>query len=297
MTCWPRVVGNTLRDCGDKGISVGEDSAPLIFDTSIEGCAIGIEVKDRSRPLVLHSEVSGCELGLAANLKNWRYGEAGWPLLARSIVQRNQVDWLPEHGARLTLAGSLLGPLAGDELPDASDLEWLLREHGIRARSVRPGRAGAFELAEPLAPLFEQRFAGDFVDPSGGWRRGGGAARVAVREHDLVASFERRRGSLGRPVEWALEDQALAYTLVLELAGEAAAEVELAVTAAAGDVRTSLELDADPARYRLLAVPLPPRRYEGLILSATPTAERSRLRLHSWRVFAWPPAPAGGGGR
>ena len=79
MTCRPTILGNVIRECADKGISVGENATPLIANNEIVGCDIGIEVKDGSRPLILHGELRGNRIGLLARRKNWRYTTGGWP--------------------------------------------------------------------------------------------------------------------------------------------------------------------------------------------------------------------------
>jgi parallel beta-helix repeat protein len=102
MTCWPRVIGNTIVDSDDKGISVGEDSEPFVFSNTIDGCDRGIEAKDRSAPIVLHTSITHCNRGIYAHIKNWRYGEAGWPKLVLSVVRDNKSDYVVQNGAKRT---------------------------------------------------------------------------------------------------------------------------------------------------------------------------------------------------
>ncbi len=48
---------NNIKGCGDKGISVGEQSRPVIENDSIKGCPIGIAVKDDS-----YAQIKNCNL-------------------------------------------------------------------------------------------------------------------------------------------------------------------------------------------------------------------------------------------
>jgi hypothetical protein len=310
MTCWPRVIQNVIRDSGDKGISIGEDSSPLVFGTTIERCARGIEVKDRSEPVILHSVVRECGVGVYVHLKNWRYGEAGWPKLSRSVVAGSadegaELLYVAENAARITLHDSEMPPgrAIGIE-PD--NFEWALASQGIRASSDSrvnpPGAIADWGLAEPLAPTAAQAFAADFADPTRGWKRDARLRRLFQRDRDLVASFGTDRASFGTEVDWKLDDAAQRHVLVLEIAGEGVEEVEARLSSPDGDVRAPIELAEplvstrggefrlapDSRVYRYATIDLPLRRYTELRLAAKPAAARARLYLHAWRLFALP---------
>lgn len=285
MTCWPRVIGNRIVASGDKGLSVGEGSAPLIFATEIRDCVRGIEVKDRSEPFVLHTTIRGCERGVFANLKNWRYGAAGWPKLVRSRVLDNGSDYVAEDGARVTLADTLLGSTGVREPGDA---QWALRLWGIATANATPGAHEGWTLTEPLAPRYEGRFTASFADTHASWTREGNVRRVCLRGQDLEVAFRTGLGRAVRDVAWDLSDAAQDHVLVLELGGEGLAEVEVLARSPAGDVRGALKLAADPRQYAFATLKLPAAKYTGLALAANPTRSGARLRLHSWRVLSWP---------
>jgi parallel beta-helix repeat protein len=292
MTCWPRIVDNDISNCGDKGISVGEDSTPLVFNNRISSCTRGIEVKDRSRPLILDTSVTRCGRGVYAHVKNWRYGSAGWPVLVRSLVAKNTSDYVGENNARRTIAGTLIGqpdPNAGDApAPEIGDVEWVLREYGIETSGASLGPVKEWKLVEPVKPLVAGTFEEDFVDPTDGWRWDAGVPRLAKREGDLVASFARDRGQFGRAFDWDFTDASREYVLVLEVAGEGVNNVTATAVSEGGDVSTPVEIDFEPSTYRFTTLRLPPRRYSGLLLAAEPNAARSHLFLHGYRVVAWP---------
>lgn len=287
MTCWPRVIGNQILHSADKGLSVGEDSAPLVFANRIDGCERGIEVKDRSAPFLLHTTITNCKRGIFAHIKNWRYGEAGWPKLARSLVSGNERDYVAENGARVTLAESTLGALL-DSSTGAGELDWVLRAQGVRVADPRPGLATEFELRPPLDALYSGTFEADFREARDGWTMAGDTRRLYKRDHDLIANLARARGGLERAVAWDLSDANLEYVLVLELAGEAVHEVEVSARAAAVEARRAVELAAEATTYRFVTLPLPPGHYEQLAISAEPRSTAARLRLHGWRVYGWP---------
>lgn len=287
MTCWPRVIDNTILNSGDKGISVGEDSSPLVFDNVIRGCVRGIEVKDRSSPTVLNTSIEGCGHGVYAHMKNWRYGEAGWPVIARSSVSGNQTEYLAEDGARRTLAAAQIGPVS-DQLPRAEDLAWLLGELGIRGAADTLGPIDGYELVEPLAPLYEGSFDEDFIDPTNAWSFEGGVTRLNKRAHDLVASFESTRGRVSTRSALDLSDSSRDYLLVIEVAGEGLANATFGVLRGDTALSAPIELDPDPMTYRFGTLALTPGNYDGLFLEAEPSASRARLRLHTWRVLARP---------
>ena len=45
------------------------------------------------RPRVVHCELQGNEIGLLSRVKNWRYGAGGRPILVRTLLSGNLVDF------------------------------------------------------------------------------------------------------------------------------------------------------------------------------------------------------------
>ncbi|MEL6863157.1 MAG: right-handed parallel beta-helix repeat-containing protein [Bacteroidota bacterium] len=66
----------TLRQCGDKGISVGEESKVDIYKVDIDGAVIGIASKDLSYARVRSVRLANCNQGFAAYQKKPEYGQS-----------------------------------------------------------------------------------------------------------------------------------------------------------------------------------------------------------------------------
>lgn len=288
MTCWPRVVGNTITDSGDKGLSVGEDSRPIVLNNTILRCNKGMEVKDRSEPWIVRTRIEGGPTGIHANKKNWRYGEAGWPVVVLSSIEGSKVTHLVEDQAKHTVARSLF---AGEERASAGNLGWLDALLGCELTDAAPGPLERLELHTPLAALYEVRFEEDFVDPRDGWTLEGGVDRLVKRGHDLVATFKASSGSFATSLEWDLTDPARDYALVVESATDSLAAAQVLAVGPEGShaPHDALQLSEHPAEYRFSALNLPPGRYSRVELAAEP-ARVGKLRLHTLRVVAWPRA-------
>lgn len=288
MTCWPRVVGNTILDSGDKGLSVGEDSRPIVLNNTIQRCNKGIEIKDRSEPWIVRTRIEGGPTGIHANKKNWRYGEAGWPVVVLSSIEGSKVTHLVEDQAKHTVARALLG---GEERAADADLHWLDALLGCELGEAEPGPLDELELRQPAAALYEVRFAEDFVDPRDGWTHSPSVDRLVKRGRDLVATFKAAPGSIARAVEWDLSDSEREYALVLEAASESleAAHVLASGPDASSAQENALAFSSTPDEYRFSVLSLPPGRYARVELAASP-ARVGKLRIHSLRVVAWPRA-------
>jgi CotH protein/parallel beta helix pectate lyase-like protein len=75
---WSHIVirENTILRCADKGISVGEQSTPLIYDNLILGCAYGVAVKDMSRAMVLFTTFQENKIAIGLYQKKRAFGGA-----------------------------------------------------------------------------------------------------------------------------------------------------------------------------------------------------------------------------
>jgi hypothetical protein len=79
------VEGVELISSGDKGVSVGEASEVLIFNTRMEGNAIGVEVKDDSIAAIVNSDFVRNKDQIKASVKNWRYGGGGRAVVGKTV--------------------------------------------------------------------------------------------------------------------------------------------------------------------------------------------------------------------
>jgi hypothetical protein len=99
-----------VERAGDKGVSVGEASSPVIFNVAIVDSEIGIQSKDGSTPLILNSVLTGNNLGIDLYQKNLRYGEGGQGTLVNSLIFMNRrADYVLDKRSRLLVLNSTVG--------------------------------------------------------------------------------------------------------------------------------------------------------------------------------------------
>lgn len=77
----------TFEDCGDKGISVGEESDASVFRSSIKGCPIGVASKDLSVAYLRDITLIDCTQGFAAYRKKPDYG--GGQIIVEGYTAQN----------------------------------------------------------------------------------------------------------------------------------------------------------------------------------------------------------------
>ena len=70
----------------DKGLSIGESSNILLYNSLLEKNNIGIAVKDKSKAKVLHVGLKDNKIQLSAYRKNWQYGGGGSAGIYRSQI-------------------------------------------------------------------------------------------------------------------------------------------------------------------------------------------------------------------
>lgn len=95
-----------LEKSSDKGVSVGESSKVLIFDTVIDSNFIGIESKDKSLANVVGGQFSNNDTQFSAYSKNWRYGGGGAIIITASNIfdAKNAIDI--KKGSKLEISNS-----------------------------------------------------------------------------------------------------------------------------------------------------------------------------------------------
>jgi len=82
---------NIIQTCGDKGISVGEQSTPHIFNNLIIKCSIGIAVKDLSNATISNNYLIGNTTGLSLSMKKPHFG-GGKARITQTIFWNNEQD-------------------------------------------------------------------------------------------------------------------------------------------------------------------------------------------------------------
>jgi len=87
---------NTIIKCGDKGISVGEQSRPIITHNKISGCAVGIAVKDSSIATITNNTLIDNTTALTAYQKKPYFG--GGTIFANNnhITKYEQLTFIDE---------------------------------------------------------------------------------------------------------------------------------------------------------------------------------------------------------
>lgn len=298
------IADNLIRGSGDKGISVGEASDPLIFNNRIEGCERGIEIKDRSQPFILHNAITENEIGILQTVKNWRYGDGGWGKLAYTTVWNNDVDLASDPRSRLTAVGSLVGgdPMPPSSAPSDGIPEWVYGRFGIEGGTGVAGQLETWSPRPPLDPLISTRFPETPLRGADEWLRSGGITRLEHWQDDLLAAVRRRDGSIAYPLELDLSDPGFRYLVVFEMTSSNLKSISIRLVSEDGEGERDVATGWDPALYDFVPVELAPGVYDGLVIDLVPyrNAQRldartgllettaGRLRVHAIDVYAIP---------
>ena len=84
------IMASELSRSGDKGISVGEASQVLVYNSRLENNIIGLESKDGSVAHISNSELVGNNRQINAYKKNWRYGSGGRVVVDKSVFSSHE---------------------------------------------------------------------------------------------------------------------------------------------------------------------------------------------------------------
>lgn len=98
--------GLEVRNPGDKGISVGEESFVIVYDAKIEGANIALASKDLSNAEVKRIEISSCNTAFTAYQKKPEFGPAKIKV-EELILDKVNFLHLIERGSELRLKGKL----------------------------------------------------------------------------------------------------------------------------------------------------------------------------------------------
>ena len=89
-----------MTNCGDKGVSAGEESYVIIDDVVVDGATIGAASKDLSFLKVESITLKNCNQGFAAYQKKPEYGVSS--IFVRHFTEEN-VKYLRTIAPRCTL--------------------------------------------------------------------------------------------------------------------------------------------------------------------------------------------------
>ncbi len=103
MTSTVLVRNSLIEGSVDKGVSVGEDTEAMLFNTTVERCEIGVQIKDRSRAVLVNCDILDNKLGVDAYKKNWRYDSGGFGYLYKSFFTGNEVTIGTDKHSRMMI--------------------------------------------------------------------------------------------------------------------------------------------------------------------------------------------------
>ena len=99
----PIIIRNVEVDgSGDKCISIGEQSTPLIYDTTVKNCKYGVVVKDDSHAKVERVLFEKNKIGIGAYVKK-EFFQAPSVTVTESTFRRNDENTLALSGAVITI--------------------------------------------------------------------------------------------------------------------------------------------------------------------------------------------------
>ena len=91
---------NTVSDCTDKGISVGENSHPWVEDNTIRRCDMGVAVKDSSRAEIVRNAIAGARIGIAAYRKKDVF-DGGNASVSENIITDTETPYAADTYSRV----------------------------------------------------------------------------------------------------------------------------------------------------------------------------------------------------
>ena len=92
---------NTVEICGDKGVSIGEASRPLIEKNKIKNCVYGISVKDRSEATIANNILENNETAIGLYRKKPHFINGGTAMLSDNQLINNRADIITDAYSRI----------------------------------------------------------------------------------------------------------------------------------------------------------------------------------------------------
>jgi parallel beta-helix repeat protein len=110
--CTPIIRNNYMRDFADKGISLGPNAHPFVYDNLIEHCRVGIQIKDSSNPRIVNNTIVNCsDYGINSYEKGQGSGGPGLGSMTNTIIWNCPTNIYLEDGSTLSVGYCLT---AGD---------------------------------------------------------------------------------------------------------------------------------------------------------------------------------------
>jgi parallel beta-helix repeat protein len=285
MASTPLIRRNRIYRSRDKGISVGENSRPVVFDNYIEGSRRGIEIKDRSDPVALNNTLVRNGVGIYSDRKNWRYGGGGFGTFINNTLRDNRTALEQDVFSRITLANvsgldSTFENVA-HTVTGMDHLTGLYRSYGIEWPASGGRDPATAREVPPIPALISARFEEDFESIDDGWLRSGGVGLLLKDNRTLHATAETKPGMIGRAVAWDLRQTGPA-TLVMEISATDMDSVRLTLVSPEGNVTAPVAVSGSGSIFRLVTVKLPARRYTAILLAVAPRPRIEKVVNTGW---------------
>ena len=101
------IVNSEITGSGDKGVSCGEGSEVVLFNSSIEDAAIGVASKDDSVITIINCDIENNDLGLSSYIKKDFWQKPGKIHVYNSVL-KNKQDMDLSDGSYIILKNSLI---------------------------------------------------------------------------------------------------------------------------------------------------------------------------------------------
>lgn len=99
---------NIIKSCGDKGVSVGEDSDPLIKNNIFVNCSFGVAIKDNSYAKIIHSFFLNNKIGLGLYRKKPTFISGGRVSISDSVLWGNEKDIAKDKYSTIEIENSTM---------------------------------------------------------------------------------------------------------------------------------------------------------------------------------------------
>ena len=120
MSSEAMITDSELSGSGDKGVSVGEDSRVMIYNTRVNKNSVGVESKDASIACLINSLFENNKTQVNAYKKNWRYGTGGSAIADKSVFISHANRFSADKNSSIRVIDSSISPMAVNSGPRVS---------------------------------------------------------------------------------------------------------------------------------------------------------------------------------
>ena len=114
------IIDSKLSGSGDKGVSVGEDSRAMVYNTRVNKNSIGIQSKDASIACLINSLFEDNKTHINAFKKNWRYGSGGLAIADKSVFISYSNQFSADKNSSIKVIDSSIRPMVVNPSPRIS---------------------------------------------------------------------------------------------------------------------------------------------------------------------------------